>query len=203
MRSIQQNYLPQIDSTKRVLGVIRPTAESIIDITKNKHIAVLGTSATISSKAYEIEIKEFCPTIKISTEACPMWVPLVENKEYDKEGADYFVKQHLDRVLEKDNKIDTIILGCTHYPLLLKKIKQYTPKSIKIIPQGEYVAKSLKNYLSRHQKLESLCSKGETRAYCTTDSTETFESLASFFLNEEIVARKVILNKGEWAGLIL
>ena len=123
LRSIQQKDLPQIDSIKRVLGVIRPTAETVLDLTKTKHIAVLGTEATISSKTYEREIEEFCPTIKISTEACPMWVPLVENKEYDKEGADYFVKQHIDRVLEKDKDIDAIILGCTHYPLLIKKIE--------------------------------------------------------------------------------
>lgn len=193
LRSIQQNYLPNVDSTKRVLGVIRPTAETIISLTENKHVAVLGTSATINSKSYEREIKEFCPSIKISTEACPMWVPLVENREYDKQGADYFVKQHIDRVLEKDKDIDTIILGCTHYPLLMEKIEQYTPKSIKLISQGEYVAKSLKDYLSRHEILESLCSKGKTRVYCTTDSTKKFESLASFFLNEEITAKKVIL----------
>ena len=194
LRSIQQKNLPQIDSIKRVLGVIRPTAETVLDLTKTKHIAVLGTEATISSKTYEREIEEFCPTIKISTEACPMWVPLVENKEYDKEGADYFVKQHIDRVLEKDKDIDAIILGCTHYPLLIKKIEQYTPKSVQLISQGEYVAKSLREYLNRHQTLDSLCSKGETRVYCTTDSTERFESLASFFLNEEITANKVSLN---------
>lgn len=194
LRSIQQKDLPQIDSIKRVLGVIRPTAETVLDLTKTKHIAVLGTEATISSKTYEREIEEFCPTIKISTEACPMWVPLVENKEYDKEGADYFVKQHIDRVLEKDKDIDAIILGCTHYPLLIKKIEQYTPKSVQLISQGEYVAKSLREYLNRHQTLDSLCSKGETRVYCTTDSTERFESLASFFLNEEITANKVSLN---------
>ena len=197
LRSIQQIDLPQIDPVKRVLGVIRPTAEAIIDITKSKHIAVLGTSATISSKSYEREIESFYPEIKISAEACPMWVPLVENKEYDKQGADYFVKQHIDKVLAKDREIDTIILGCTHYPLLLKKIELYTPKSIKLISQGEYVAKSLKSYLSRHQTLDLLCSKGENRFYCTTDSTETFESLASFFLNEKIVAKKVNLKTEE------
>ena len=194
LRSIQQKDLPQIDSIKRVLGVIRPTAETVLDLTKTKHIAVLGTEATISSNTYEREIEEFCPTIKISTEACPMWVPLVENKEYDKEGADYFVKQHIDRVLGKDKDIDAIILGCTHYPLLIKKIEQYTPKSVQLISQGEYVAKSVREYLNRHQTLDSLCSKGETRVYCTTDSTERFESLASFFLNEEITANKVSLN---------
>lgn len=197
LRTIQQNDLPQIDSTKRVLGVIRPTAESIINITETKHVAVLGTSATISSKSYEREIEALYPNIKISTEACPMWVPLVENKEYDKQGADYFVKQHIDRILKKDNNIDTIILGCTHYPLLLKKIEQYTPKSIKLISQGEYVAKSLKKYLNRHKELESLCSKCETRIYCTTDSPRQFERLASFFLNEKIIANKVNLKIDE------
>lgn len=193
LQTIQQNDLPQIDATKRVLGVIRPTAESIINITKTKHVAILGTSATIASKSYEREINELYPDIKIFSEACPMWVPLVENKEYDKPGADYFVQQHINRVLEKSKDIDTIILGCTHYPLLLNKIKEYTPKSIKLISQGEYVAKSLEEYLNRHKTLETLCSKRETSIYCTTDSHKRFESLASFFLNKEIVAKKVDL----------
>lgn len=195
LRTIQQNDLPQIDTTKRVLGVIRPTAESITHITKTKHVAVLGTSATIASKSYEREIKELYPDIKVSVEACPMWVPLVENKEYNKPGADYFVKQHINKLLDKSNDIDAIILGCTHYPLLIDKIKDYTPKSIKLISQGLYVAKSLKEYLNRHKVLEELCSKEGTRVYCTTDSAESFENIASFFLNEEVTVKKINLSK--------
>ena len=197
LRTIQQNDLPLIDSHKRVLGVIRPTVESVERITRSKHIAVLGTAATIRSKSYEEELKKLNPNIDITTEACPMWVPLVENREYDKEGADYFVKQHLDSVLDKDKKIDTIILGCTHYPLLIDKIRAFTPKSVTLISQGEYVAKSLKDYLSRHQSMDSLCSKNSETIYCTTESAERFESLASFLLNESIKAKKVNLNTEE------
>ena len=193
LRTIQQNDLPLIDSHKRVLGVIRPTVESVERITRSKHIAVLGTAATIRSKSYEEELKKLNPNIDITTEACPMWVPLVENREYDKEGADYFVKQHIDRVLDKDREIDTIILGCTHYPLLIDKIRAFTPKSVTLISQGEYVAKSLKDYLSRHQTMDSLCSKNSETIYCTTESAERFESLASFLLNESIKAKKVNL----------
>ena len=194
LRTIQQNDLPLIDSQKRVLGVIRPTVESVGGITRSKHIAVLGTAATIRSKSYEKEIKKLSPNIDITTEACPMWVPLVENREYDKEGADYFVKQHIDSVLEKDREIDTIILGCTHYPLLIDKIRAFTPKSVTLISQGEYVAKSLKDYLNRHQLMDSLCSKNSETLYCTTESAERFESLASFLLSESIKAKKVNLN---------
>ncbi len=197
LRTIQQNDLPLIDSHKRVLGVIRPTVESVERITRSKHIAVLGTAATIRSKSYEEELKKLNPNIDITTEACPMWVPLVENREYDKEGADYFVKQHIDRVLDKDREIDTIILGCTHYPLLIDKIRAFTPKSVTLISQGEYVAKSLKDYLSRHQTMNSLCSKNSETIYCTTESAERFESLASFLLNKSIKAKKVNLKTEE------
>lgn len=193
LRRIQLNDLPQIDSLKRVLGVIRPTVETIINITKTKHIAVLGTEATIRSNSYVREIEKFDQNIKVITEACPMWVPLVENKEYDKEGADYFVKQHIDRVLQEDQDIDTIILGCTHYPLLLKKIKQFTPSHITLISQGEYVADSLREYLKRHKIMDSMCSKNGGQLYYTTESAEKFESSASFFLNEKISANKIDL----------
>lgn len=194
LRTIQQKDLPKIDSLKRVLGVIRPTAESILYATKTKHIAVLGTEGTIHSQTYEREIERLNQGIIITTEACPMWVPLVENKECDKQGADYFVKQHIHSVLQKDKDIDTIILGCTHYPLLLKKIEQYTPKSITLISQGEYVAKALRKYLNRHSTLDSFCSKEGRRIYCTTESAEKFESLASYFLKESITANRVNLN---------
>ena len=142
------------------------------------------------------EIKNSTQTLILLLKHAP-WVPLVENREYDKEGADYFVKQHIDRVLDKDREIDTIILGCTHYPLLIDKIRAFTPKSVTLISQGEYVAKSLKDYLSRHQPMDSLCSKNSETIYCTTESAERFESLASFLLNESIKAKKVNLNTEE------
>lgn len=193
LRNIQVKDLPSISPVKRVLGVIRPTAESVIELTHTKHIGLLATQGTVDSYSYEKELSRLDKNIKIVSEACPMWVPLVENQEYDKEGADYFVKQHLDNVLESDKDIDCIVLGCTHYPLLIDKIKQYIPPHINIISQGSFVASSLKNYLARHATLESLCSKNGERSYCTTESAEKFESLASVFLDEKITVKKVDL----------
>jgi len=195
LRDIQQKYLPDVNSNKRVLGVIRPTAEAITKLTKTGHVAVLGTENTIQSKSYEKEIEKLNPDLQLTSEACPMWVPIVENKEYDKPGADYFVKQHLDNLLSKDEKIDTIILGCTHYPLLLQKIIQYTPKNISIISQDTYVAESLRDYLYRHPEMDLLCSKNARRRYCTTESAEKFGDLASLFLKESIEVEKINLDK--------
>ena len=191
LRCIQQNDLPQIDHIKRVLGVVQPTAEIIAKYTRTGHVALLGTEGTIKSQTYEIEIKKLHPQIQLSTEACPMWVPLVENGEYNKPGADYFVKQHLTNIIDKDNESDAIILGCTHYPLLINKIKQFTPEGISIISQGEHVAHSLKNYLERHKEMNSMCSKNTERHYYTTESVEKFKNVASFFLNEAVVVEKV------------
>lgn len=190
LRSIQQIDLPKIDPSKRVLGVIRPTVECVADFTKTGHVGVLGTSGTILSQSYDIEIDKLHPHLKVQSEACPMWVPLVENKEFDKPGADYFVKQHIDNLMQKDAQIDTIILGCTHYPLLINKIEKYLPQSAHVISQGEYVAKSLKDYLHRHPEMEKRCSKNGIAQYFTTDSPEKFVDLASLFLNEKIEAQK-------------
>ncbi len=195
LRKLQQQYLPTVESHKRLLGVIRPTAMVIDSLSKSKHVAVLGTEATIKSKLYDEEIHNLHPHLKLTSEACPMWVPLVENIEYDKPGADYFVKQHLDSILKKDNKIDAVILGCTHYPLLLKKIKQYIPENITVISQGEYVAQSLKDYMHRHPEMDSICSKGGERTYYTTDSAKNFKKIASTFLKEEIEVEKINLER--------
>jgi glutamate racemase len=159
LRTIQQVNLPQIDPDKRVLGVIRPTAEQIGLASKSGHIGVMGTEGTIQSKSYQIEISKLHPHITVIGEACPMWVPLVENREYDKPGADYFIKQHVDNLLTRDPQIDTIILGCTHYPLLMEKIRRYLPENISIISQGEVVAYSLKDYLRRHPEIDEKCSR--------------------------------------------
>ncbi len=191
LRSIQQIDLPEIDSTKRVLGVIRPTVESVAGLTRTGHIGVFGTSGTVKSQSYDIEIAKLHPHLKVSSEACPMWVPLVENNEFDKPGADYFIKQHIDNLLKKDDKIDTIILGCTHYPLLINKIKKFLPKGITVISQGKYVADSLKDYLNRHPEIEVKCSKNATVKYFTTDFAESFQNLATLFLNEKITAQKI------------
>ena len=159
LRSIQQINLPNIDPNKRVLGVIRPTVESLSGLSKTSHIGVLGTEGTIQSQSYEIEINKLHPSLHVTSEACPMWVPLVENREFDKPGADYFVKQHIDRILDKDPHIDTLILGCTHYPLLLPVINKYVPSHMNVISQGSFVAESLKDYLRRHPEMAERCSK--------------------------------------------
>lgn len=190
LRTIQQADLPGLDANKRVLGVIRPTAESAVTLSQTGHIGIMGTEGTIRSGSYELEVGKLYPHITVTGEACPMWVPLVENREYDKPGADYFVKQHLDRLLEKDPLIDTIILACTHYPLLLDKIKRYLPKATKVISQGKYVAASLMNYLQRHPEIDMKCSKQGSIYYFTTDSPEKFEEQASIFLQEQIGARR-------------
>lgn len=195
LRKIQINDLPSIDSNKRVLGVIRPTSETIVDITQTKHIAILATEATIRSGSYKRELEKFDQDIIITTEACPMWVPLVENQEYNKDGADYFIKQHLDKVFSHDNKIDTIILGCTHFPLLIEKIRKYTPHHINIISQGEYIAKSLRDYLDRHQSMDERCIKNGKTTFYTTESAKVFEKTASFFLNKKIKAEKIELRE--------
>ncbi len=194
LRSIQQRDLPPLgDDTRRVLGVIRPTAECIGQITHTRHVGVLATSGTISSGSYPLEIHKLYPDIVVSGEACPMWVPLVENYEYDSPGADYFVQKRIGNLLRKDPQIDTIILGCTHYPLLLNKILKYTPRSVRIVPQGEYVAYSLKDYLGRHPEIASACTQGGTCRFLTTESPERFMDSASIFLRHRVEAERVVL----------
>lgn len=186
LRSIQQKDLPQWDADRRVLGIIRPTVEGIGNVTRSRCVGLLGTVGTIQSESYPLEIKKVFPDIQVLSEACPMWVPLVENREYDKPGADYFIKQHLDRLLGGSSSIDTIILGCTHYPLLENKIKRYLPEKVNIIPQGEWVAKSLKNYLNRHPEMEQMCTKGGRCEFLTTESESKFADAASVFLKRSI-----------------
>lgn len=187
LRTIQQHDLPQIDPTKRVLGVIRPTVECIDNITQTRHIGVLATSGTIKSQSYPLEIQKLFPDIVVNGEACPMWVPLVENNEYETEGADYFVRKYINRLLEKDPQIDTIILGCTHYPILIDNIRRCTPKHIRIVPQGEYVANSLNDYLIRHPEIEKRCTRNGTCRFLTTEKENIFEESAAIFLNQEMI----------------
>lgn len=185
LRSIQQVNLPQMDDTRRVLGVIRPTAECIGDITQSRHVGILATSGTIKSESYLMEIHKLFPDIVVTGEACPMWVPLVENDEFESEGADYFVRQHINRLLEKDPLIDTLVLGCTHYPLLIKKIKQFAPPHVRVIAQGEYVAESLEDYLQRHPEMDIRCTKNGSCRFYTTESESKFQESASIFLQQE------------------
>lgn len=193
LRTIQQIDLPKIDPRKRVLGIIRPTVEYLGDITRTRHVGILATSGTIKSQSYPLEIKKLFPDITVSGEACPMWVPLVENDEAHKEGADYFVRHHIDSLLAKDEKIDTFILGCTHYPILYDKIRHYTPEHIKIITQGEYVGRSLINYLERHPEMDVLCTKQGTCRFLTTESVEIFKQYASIFFDNSIDVKSIAL----------
>ncbi len=181
LRSIQQNDLPKIDPTRRVLGVIRPTSEMIGEITKTRNVGIFATAGTVASESYVIEIEKFFPDIKVFQEACPMWVPIIENNEINSPGASYFVQQHVDHLLAQSNLIDTIILGCTHYPLLIPKIKEFIPDHVRILPQGEIVANSLKKYLMRHPDMNERCSKQAQIKFLTTDSSENFNTHASLF----------------------
>ncbi len=191
LRTIQQKYLPQIAPYKRVLGIIRPTTEIIGNFSKTKYMAILATQGTIESRSYEIEIKKFFPEVSIYQQSCPMWVPLVENNEHLSDGADYFVKKYIDNVIKQNEKIDTILLACTHYPLLLPKIKKYTPSHIQIISQGEIVAKSLSDYLHRHSEIETRLSKNKTTLFFTTDNSDWFNKQAEIFFDESINAKTV------------
>ena len=193
LRSIQINDLPHLDSSRRVLGVIRPTAECIGPLTRTRHIGVLATAGTIKSGSYPMEIHKLYPDITVHGEACPLWVPLVENNELMSLGTDYFVRQHVNRLLEQDARIDTVILGCTHYPLLLPKIEQYMPKRITIVTQGELVAASLEDYLRRHPEMDAACTRGGQCLYCTTEAVEKFTESASVFLKQAIDVRHISL----------
>ncbi len=210
LRSIQQKYLPKYAPDRRVLGVIRPTAEVVGTISHTKHIGVLATEGTIKSESYKLEIEKLHPDCTIVGQACPMWVPLVENNEFDKPGADYFVKDSLQKLLNQDPLIDTIILGCTHYPLLLPKIKQQLAQlstvnsqlstvncqlsTPQIIPQGQYIASSLEDYLRRHPEMDERLTRGGTCQYLTTESASKFRECASLFLHEEVNAQHITLS---------
>ena len=193
LRSIQMNDLPQIDPARRVLGVIRPTVECIGEISKNQHIGVLATAGTIKSESYPLEIHKLFPEIQVSGTACPMWVSLVENNESQDEGADYFIRKYIDQLLSKDPQIDTVILGCTHFPILLPKIRQYIPDHISVIAQGAYVAERLKDYLKRHPEMDAKCTKNGNCQFYTTEAEEKFSESASTFLKQQISVKHITL----------
>jgi len=193
LRNIQQRDLPHMDPNKRVLGVIRPTVEIINTITTSKHVGLLATAGTVQSNSYPLEIKKIDPEISVASEICSMWVPLIENNEHKSDGADYFVKKNLENLLASDKNIDTILLGCTHYPLLIDKIKKYLPEGITLVSQGELVAQSLKGYLARHPEMDIKCSKGGQTKYFTTESVEKFSVSASIFMNGTIEAKHIDL----------
>ncbi len=193
LRSIQQNDLPRLDPERRVLGVIRPTVEVVGEMSKSRHVGIMATEGTIRSHTYELELAKLCPDIQVTGEACPMWVPLVENEEYDSPGADYFVRQRIENLLRRDPLIDSVILGCTHYPLLLGKIRQFMPQGVRIIEQGSYVAESLRSYLTRHPEMERRLTKGGTAHFLTTEQAEAFRSKATVFMGQQIEAERVFL----------
>lgn len=193
LRTIQQNDLPELDPMRRVLGIIRPTAEVIGHLTKSRHVGVLATEGTIKSESYNLEIAKLYPDIKVSGVACPFWVPLVEYQEADSPGADYFVKKRIDQLMSIDPEIDAIILGCTHYPLLMPKIVKYVNPGVRIVPQGEYVAESLKSYFCRHPYIESLCSRGGNVHYLTTENPDKFRESAQIFLHDHVDVEKIDL----------
>ena len=191
LRSIQQKDLQKLDPDARVLGVIRPTTEIIGKYTSSNSIGILATSGTVQSGSYLIEIEKFFPGIRIAQEACPMWVPLVENNEYMDEGADYFIRKHIENILSKNRDIDTLLLACTHYPLLKEKIEHYLPSHVRLVSQGEIVAESLHHYLQRHPEIESGLTKNSTRSFYTTDSTDDFNAHGSNFFGEIVQAAHV------------
>jgi glutamate racemase len=193
LRSIQQNDLKRLHPTARVLGVLRPTTEIIGKFTDTNSVGILATNGTVQSRSYEKEINQFFPQVKIEQEACPMWVPLVENNEHHSEGADYFVKKHIDNILDKDKNIDILLLACTHYPLLKEKIEKHLPEHVKMLSQGGIVADSLNAYLQRHPEIETKISKAGKRAFYTTDSAADFTNKASIFFGERLEAIHVDL----------
>ena len=193
LRTIQQNDLPRIAPDKKVLGVIRPTTEIAGQYSKSKKVGILATNGTVQSLSYVIEIEKFYPDIEVVQEACPMWVPLVENKEYESHGADYFIKKHIHQLLLKEPRIDTILLACTHYPLLLKKITEYTPVDIKLLTQGAIVANSLADYLHRHTEMETRLNKQGNMAFYTTDSAIDFDNNATVFFGGAVQSKHIDL----------
>lgn len=193
LRSIQQRDLPVIDAERRVLGVIRPTAEVIGDLTVSRHVGLLATEGTVKSDSYRLEIQKLHPDVSVTGVACPLWVPIIENNEADSPGADYFVKKRLDQLMRLDPEIDTIILGCTHYPLLMPKILKYVQPGVRIVPQSEYVAGSLQSYLQRHPSIEKKITKNGRCQYFTTENSDKFKDSARIFLHEEINVRHIDL----------
>ena len=193
LRTIQQNDLPKLDPDRRVLGVIRPTAEVIGKLTQSRHVGVLATEGTIKSHSYKLEIQKLWDDVTVTGIPCPLWVPIIENNEADTPGADYFVKKRIDLIMERDPLIDTLILGCTHYPILMPKIQKHVPKNVQIVAQGEYVAESLKDYFRRHPNMDARCTKHGSVKYFTTENPEKFKETARIFLHEQVDVEHVDL----------
>lgn len=195
LRTIQQNDLPRLDPTgrKRVLGIIRPSAERLGQYTSSGHVGIMATSGTVSSESYILEMRKLWPGVVVSQQACPLWVPLVENGEFDKPGADYFVEKYTRQLLEQDGRIDTVMLACTHYPLLGPKIERALPAGVRLLTQGGIVADSLVDYLARHQDLESRLSRGASARFFTTESPDKFAGTAGLFFSGDLAVNHIEL----------
>lgn len=193
LRTIQQNNLQEFEGYKRVLGVIRPTAEVIGNYTKSGNVGIMATQGTVQSLSYEIEIRKFFPQLNIYQQACPMWVPLIENNEYNSPGADYFIRKYADELIAQNPAIDAVLLACTHYPIIADKLKQYLPDNVNVISQGEIVANSLADYLIRHPEMQTLLGKEATRHFYTTDDENDFQKHATLFFGQELIAESVVL----------
>lgn len=194
LRNIQRIKLPELYPDKRVLGVIRPSTEELDKHTKTKHVGVLATEGTIRSNSYQIELAKFAPDLVVNQHACPMWVPLIENNQFDTPGGVYFIQNDLVSILEKDPKIDTILLACTHYPILLEPLQRLLPDHIEVLAQGKIVAESLADYLTRHPEMDERCSKGGSVRYLTTESAQAFSEKASLLMNDQIEAEHLTLH---------
>nr|WP_294859090.1 glutamate racemase [uncultured Fluviicola sp.] len=194
LRNIQRIKLPELHPDKRVLGVIRPSTEELDKHTKTKHVGVLATEGTIRSNSYQIELAKFAPDLIVNQHACPMWVPLVENNQFDTPGGIYFIQNDLIQLLEKDPKIDTILLACTHYPILQEQLQRLLPEHIEVLAQGKIVAESLADYLFRHPELADKCTKTGSVKYLTTESAKDFSEKASLLMNIEIQAEHLTLH---------
>lgn len=194
LRTIQQRDLPELDPQRRVLGIIRPTAENIGSLTRSRHVGILATEGTVRSRSYSLEIGKLFPDITVSGVACPLWAAIVEANEADSPGADYFVKKRIDQLMRTDPLIDTIVLGCTHYPLLMNSIVKNVPDGVRIVPQGHYVAESLSNYLERHRDIAANITQGGTCRYFTTESEDKFRESAQIFLHEKVSVSHVELD---------
>ncbi len=194
LRTIQQRDLPELDPKRRVLGIIRPTAENIGNLTRSRHVGILATEGTVRSRSYSLEIGKLFPDITVSGVACPLWAAIVEANEADSPGADYFVKKRIDQLMRTDPLIDTIVLGCTHYPLLMNSIVKNVPDGVRIVPQGHYVAESLSNYLERHRDIAANITQGGTCRYFTTESEDKFRESAQIFLHEKVSVSHVELD---------
>ena len=201
LRTIQQRDLPRLFPpaagetlpSRRVLGVIRPTAEVVGSLTHTRHIGIVATQGTVSSRTYELEIAKLSPDVVVTAQACPMWVPLVENHEFDSQGADFFVQRDIQRLMQADPLIDTIILGCTHFPLLLNKVRAYAPAHVRLISQGEYVARSLGDYLHRHPAIDQPLTRGASVRYLTTEQPASFSAAATIFVGQPVEAEHIDL----------